>query len=199
LDRYSRTVAFLKVLLPLAALALLSTLFLLARNTDPTATIPFAETEIADRLRDQQITQPFYSGTTRSGNEITVTASIARPGGNGAPAEAENLNSRITLANGNLVTMRARDGSLSPHDDQAIFSGRVEIVTSTGYEIETEILFSSLSGIAAEAPGQVSGNGPPGSFTAGAMQLSEYDGDGGIHLLFKNGVKLLYDPKLRER
>ena len=43
MDRYSRMIAFLKVLLPLMALALLSTLFLLSQNTEPMASIPFAE------------------------------------------------------------------------------------------------------------------------------------------------------------
>ena len=43
MDRYSRMVAIFKVLLPLAALAILSTLFLLSRTIDPTTTIPFAD------------------------------------------------------------------------------------------------------------------------------------------------------------
>jgi lipopolysaccharide export system protein LptC len=59
LDRYSRTIAFLKVLLPLTALAILATLFLLSRSEDTVATIPFAEDDVSSRTRDQQVTRPF--------------------------------------------------------------------------------------------------------------------------------------------
>ena len=41
---YSRMIAWLKILLPLAALVLLSTLFLFARPRNPIATLPFATT-----------------------------------------------------------------------------------------------------------------------------------------------------------
>ena len=58
MDRYSRMVTFLKVLLPLAALALLSTLFLISRGINTKATIPFAAHEIEERMRGQQITAP---------------------------------------------------------------------------------------------------------------------------------------------
>ena len=54
-DRHSRVVSWLKVLFPLIALALLSTLFLLSRAIDPGQAIPFAEKEVQDRRKHQQI------------------------------------------------------------------------------------------------------------------------------------------------
>ncbi len=45
-DRYSRMVALLKVSLPLIALGILSTLFLVSRAVDPPMTIPFADSEV---------------------------------------------------------------------------------------------------------------------------------------------------------
>ena len=98
MDRYSRMVALLKVLLPLAALALLSTLFLISRGVNIEATIPFADHEIEERMRGQQITAPFFSGTTAQGDEITVTASIARPGGPSSPAVATDLTAVNSMA-----------------------------------------------------------------------------------------------------
>lgn len=79
MDRYSRVVSYLKVALPLAALALLSTLFLISRtiNTDPS--IPFADFELENRLRGQQVTAPFFTGTTATGQEITIAATKALP------------------------------------------------------------------------------------------------------------------------
>ena len=43
---HSHVMAWLKVLLPMAALALLSTLFLLSRRTDPVTDLPISDVEL---------------------------------------------------------------------------------------------------------------------------------------------------------
>jgi len=199
MDLYSRMVALFKVLLPLAALAILSTVFLLSRSVDPTATIPFAEQDMADRMRDQQVTAPFFSGTTSKGDEIMVTASVARPGGPNAPAEATDLDAQITMVDGTRLTLRSDTGSVAVDQDIATFEGHVKITTSTGYVVLTETLHATLSGITANTPGQVDGTGPLGEFTAGNMQIDTKTEGGPVHMLFNNGVKLIYDPKRPER
>lgn len=199
MDLYSRMVALFKVLLPLAALAILSTVFLLSRSVDPTATIPFAEKEMADRMRDQQVTAPYFSGTTSKGDEIMVTASIARPGGPNSPAEATDLSAQITMADGVRLTLRSDTGSVAVDKDIATFQGNVIITTTTGYVVLTDTLHSALSGITANTPGEIEGSGPLGDFTAGNMQIDTKTEGGPVHMLFKNGVKLIYDPKRSER
>ena len=88
---YSRMVAFLKVLLPLAALVLLSTVFLMSRSVDTKRDHPFAEQ--GDGRPDARPTgdQTLFLGTTAKGDEVMVTALIARPGGGTTPAEATDL------------------------------------------------------------------------------------------------------------
>jgi len=195
MDLYSRMVALFKVLLPLAALAILSTVFLLSRSVDPTATIPFAEQEMADRMRDQQVTAPFFSGTTSGGDEIMVTASIARPGGPNSPAEATDLDAQITMVDGVRINLQSDTGTVAVDKDLATFDGHVIITTSTGYVVLTDTLNTALSGITANTPGQIEGTGPLGEFTAGNMQIDTKTEGGPVHMLFKNGVKLIYDPK----
>ncbi len=192
-------VALLKVLLPLAALALLSTLFLLSRGVDPNATIPFAEQDIAERMRDQQVTAPFFSGTTPKGEEIVVTATIARPGGYGAPAEAEDLDAQIRLENGERINLTSDTGQVAVDRDLATFEGNVRIITSTGYTVDTDLLETALSGIRGFSPGPVEATGPLGDFTAGQMQIEAKKEGGPIHMLFKNDVKLIYVPQASER
>lgn len=188
-------VTLFKVLLPLAALAILSTLFMLSRSVDPIANIPFAEREIAERTRDQQITAPFFSGTTDAGDEIIVTASLARPERAGAPAEATDLMARITMVDGVQITLTSNSGSVAIDRNMARFSGNVEITSSVGLVVRTDILNTALDGISGNTPGTITGTGPFGDFVAGQMQFSEkYDG-GPLHMLFKNGVKLIYHPK----
>lgn len=198
-DRYSRMVALLKVVLPLAALGILSTLFLLSRSVDPTATIPFAEQDMVDRMRDQQVTAPFFSGATPKGDQITVTASLARPGGPGQPAEAEDLKARIITAEGTTITMQSRLGRFDLPADQAIFVGDVHIAASIGAELTTKKLVAALSGLRAESPGEVKGTAVLGRLTAGSMLITAKNEGDPVHMLFKNGVKLVYDPKQPER
>lgn len=198
-DLYSRIIAYLKVLLPLTALGILATLFLLSRSEDPTATIPFAEADIADRMRSQQVTAPSFLGTTSKGEEIVITASLARPGNASTPAEAVNLSGRITMVNGQEVTLKSDTGRFDIPADMATFTGNVRITTSTGLLVLSDVLNIALDRVYADTPGTVDGSGPFGEFTAGQMEMSEKSPGGPVHMLFKNGVKLIYDPKQSER
>lgn len=198
MDRHSRLVAFLKVLLPLAALGILSTLFLLSRSVDPTATIPFAEQEIAERMQGQQITAPRFSGTTPRGDEVRLTATKALPGGAGRPGMAENLEGEIHLADGAVVTIRADTGIVNVPNDHAEFTGEVTITTDAGYRLVTERLESGIRTLQVTSPGPVSGTGPVGQIDAGSMEITVENSKAPAHMVFKNGVKLVYDPRLSQ-
>ena len=200
MDRYSRTVAYLKVLLPLTALALLSTLFLISRGIDTEAVIPFAQKEIEERMRGQQVTAPFFSGTTSQGDQIMVTASTARPGsssGNGATAN--DLQAEIRMATGGQMTLASESGSVYPDQDRALFKGNVILTSADGLVVETEELESALSAVSAESPGPVRATGPLGVLTAGQMLVRAESEGAPVQLLFKNRVKLVYDPSKTER
>lgn len=64
-DGHSRLVGWLKVALPLFALAILSSLFLVARGIDPDGALTLSEADLADRLREPRITAPAYAGPRR--------------------------------------------------------------------------------------------------------------------------------------
>ncbi|GHF65685.1 hypothetical protein [Seohaeicola zhoushanensis] len=199
MDLYSRMVAFFKVLLPLLALAILATLFLISRGVNFDAKIPFAENEVADRLRTQQITAPFFSGTTPNGDEVTVRARIARPGTTGAPAEAEEVQAKMTRSSGEVVTLDSNAARVDIEEDMATFTGEVKIETSTGFTLNTEVLNTSLHGVSGSAPGPVSGVGPFGTLNAGQMEFGPKNEGEPVQLLFKQGVKLVYQPKITEK
>ncbi len=199
MDGYSRLIQILKVSLPLAALGLLSTLFLLSDSVDPESTIPFAETEILDRIRGQQVTNPFFSGTTSKGEEITVRADVARPGAEDQPAEATNLRGRVRLQNGRDMQMSSDMGQLALNGDIATFTGNVVITSADGMRLETALLNTSLKQVTGNAPGEVRGAGPMGTLTAGAMEFGTENQNGPVRMLFTDGVKLIYVPQKSER
>ena len=195
MDGYSRLIAWLKVLLPLMALGILSTLFLLSRSTEPTATIPFAESDIRGRLQGQQVTGPFFSGTTTDGDQVTVSAGkLLTRGGQVGENAAEDISAQIDLVGGTRVILFADTGTVSVAQSEANLTGNVVITTSTGFKLTTDRLEAAIDALKLVAPTPVVGTGPMGSLDAGAMTLSQAKGQENPHLFFTNGVKLVYRP-----
>lgn len=195
-DRYSRMVSLLKVALPLAALALLSTLFLLARAMNTDTAIPFADVEIQERLRDQQITGPFFSGTTETGDQMSFSADklITLQDSIGTN-RAEGVKATLETAQGASFELKADVAELDIAGNSANLTGAVSMTTSTGYRVQTEQLTSNISTLDVTAPQAVEATGPVGTFTAENMRIfSPNDGEN-TQMLFSGGVKLVYTPK----
>ncbi len=194
-SKYSRMIAWLKILLPIAALGLLSTTFLLSRDPDPAANVPISGGGDPDGLVREQVTDPYFAGTTNSGGSLTMTARSARPVPDSDEVEADTLDAVIVMKDGSEVVLRAPLANLSDKRDDAFLSGGVTVSSSTGYTVTTDSLNAALSRVEVESLGPVAGNGPAGQLTAGKMRITS-DGTGGdVQLLFTDGVKLIYDPK----
>ncbi|WP_293577483.1 LPS export ABC transporter periplasmic protein LptC [Phaeobacter sp.] len=199
MDGYSRLVAYLKVLLPLMALALMSTVFLLSRGVETEAVIPFAEQDLADRTQGQQITAPFFSGTTAQGDEIMLSAQSALPGNADTPATAIDLQAEIRVESGGSFSLRSDTGRLRPDRQIASFTGNVALSTADGLQVVTDHLNAALDGIQVDSPGPVEATGVFGSLQAGAMRIDTKTEGGPAHMVFNKGVKLIYDPQQSER
>ena len=195
-DRYTRLVSWLKVLFPLVALALLSTLFLLSRGIDPGQSIPFAEKEIQERLRDQQITAPFFTGATAQGDELTFYADVlTTPDGKIGSNKAENVRVTITTTQGTSYRLQSNAAEIDLATNRAELTDDVVIMTSTGYRLTSDLMTSGLSSLDVESPGPVYGTAPEGTLEAGAMTVTQPQNGGATQLFFTNRVKLIYKPK----
>ncbi|MEM6738525.1 MAG: LPS export ABC transporter periplasmic protein LptC [Pseudomonadota bacterium] len=187
---YSRFVATLKVLLPLAALILLSTLFLLARVPESGLTGRIIG-EIASDGRMQAST---FSAMTEDG-PLTVRADAAVPrAANYAVVDLEGLSAELAVANLRTIHLTSETGRLARPEREAAFSGRVRIETSDGYTIRTEYLRAAFDGAWVQSPGPVTVTGPGIALDAGAMRLTDGDeGETAGRMLFNGGVRLVYD------
>lgn len=194
-DRYSRTVALLKVAFPLAALALLSTLFLIARAMETDTAIPFAQKEIEERLRDQQITGPFFSGTTTGGDQMSFSAKklVTLQGRVGAN-RAEEVSAELETAQGATFQLQADVAELDISGDAAALSGGVSMTTSTGYRITSDQIIALISKLDVTAANGVEATGPLGELTAGKMHVFTTKETDSTQMLFSGGVKLVYTP-----
>lgn len=197
-DSRTRVVTWLKLVLPLVALGLLSTLFLLARTTDPDLAIQYSEVDVAELSRDQQVTAPAYAGMTRDGGSVSITATVVRPqDGNPDELAAQAVTGRIVLPAGTSADMTAPSAEVDTGTDFATFMGGVTMVSSDGHNLATETLRAALgvTEIVAETPVRVVG--PAGTLDAASMRITQ-DEAGGYVAVFNGGVRLVYDPTKRE-
>lgn len=192
----ARIISWLKILLPLTALALLSTLFLLSRTIDPTRPIPVDRADLESRTGSQQITDPSFSGVTDDGHQVAFVATNARVDPDQPERViADQMAARIDLLQGGQINITSRVGTVNDAAGLAVLEGDVLFTSSTGYRMQTQELVTSMREIAAESAGPIAGDGPPGQLEAGRMRMTSDPETGDVHLVFTNGVKLIYDPR----
>ena len=169
----SRVVRALRVLLPLAALGVLSMLFLLARSPSPETAIPYVEGDGADLARRTGMTAPRFAGVSADGARVTLSAARADPAGTDGRAEDLALEWQ---ADG--VTARVRAGSGAVEGGLIRLDGGAEMTTSTGWTL-------SAPGFAADtAAGRIT--------SPGAVRVTDAEpGEASMRLLHKtiDGVR----------
>lgn len=195
-NAYSRLVGTLKVALPLAALGLLSTLFMVARTLNPDAALPYAQVDIDELLREQRLTAPTYSSVTRDGDEVVFTAETAHPGGvAGTGARAVGPLLRLIAPGGGETRASADEARIDPATHELALTGSVEIQTASGITLQTAELLARLDRSRLEGTGTVRATAPQGEIEAGGFVLTRGSAPGQEVLVFNRGVKLLYHPR----
>lgn len=191
-NRHSRFVARAKVILPLAALGLLSTLFLFYKGTvDPSNNIVYSNIDISDLANDETIGAPEYAGVTRDGAAIVIRAQNIAP--SATTTSARSLLTRVSFPDGMTMDIRAHNGELVAPKNRVEMTGGVILQTSSGYVVQTTEIHASLAETDILMPHSVTSVGPLGQVDAGSARLS--GAEGSYVLVFKGGVKMLYDPR----
>lgn len=191
---YSRFVAWSKILLPLAALGLLSTLFLFARNPGGTDTIPYAE--IQDIARDPRVTRPQFSGMSDDGSVISITAESAAPdAGKPGLTTVTKLSASVESTDGARVDITSGAGTIDTADHTATMTGLARVTSSTGYVMETTGLTADLAAGRIESTGPLEVRAPYGRLTAAHLLIETPAGATGQVMVFNGGVRLVYQPQ----
>ena len=199
-NTHSRVVFWLKIILPLAALAVLSTLFLFSRQIDTEMALPYSEVDVEELARSQRLAAPEYAGVTRDGASITVRAAVARPGTTGGGATAEAVSATYDIPDGPSIALSANEGTLDDTTGRLALAGDVEIVTSTGYRLTAARLDGALDRTELHSEGAVRGEAPFGALDAGELSIRHEDAEfAGYVMVFSNGVKLVYHPAGKDK
>ncbi len=191
---YSQFVNWSKILLPLAALGLLSTLFLFAKRPNTGDSIPYAE--IQEIARDPRLTHPQFSGMATDGSVISIAAESAVPD-SAIPAltTINKLSARIDAVDGSHIEISAGMGTIDTATRTATMTELTRLQSSTGYVMETTGLTADLDAGRIESTGPLEVRAPYGQLTAGHLLIETPAGATSQQMVFNKGVRLIYQPQ----
>ena len=193
---YSPLIVALKIVLPLSALGLLATLFLISKPMPTQSQLPFSEAKRLDLISDQKITAPYYSGVTAGGDSVSLSARQILPD----PAKedtvlVEDIALLIKPREAQQIRLTAGLGSYQVEKDELVVDQLVEVISDAGYRVSSPKVLVKLSKTWLRAEGPVEGMAPNGSLSAGEMEIFREEATQSLQIIFKGGIKLLYDPK----
>lgn len=197
---HSRIVAGLRLALPLAALVVLSTLFLFSRDIDPSRAVPLAAIDAEDLARDPRITAPRIGTVTLDGTAVTLNADTMRiASGATETASAETVTVLFTAPDGRISRLTADFARIDRLAERLTLQGNIVAETPPGYRVRSDMMQAALDRSWAESPGPVTADGPPGRLEAGRFVMQATPGEDGAAadhwLLFTDGVRLVYQPE----
>lgn len=186
----TRVVRWLRVLLPLLALVMLSTLFLFSRNGGSESRIPYAEVDAEAMARDPRLVAPEYAGVTDDGARLTLRATEAAPDEGGGRARDLRLDwQRPDGLQADLTAPRAglADGAIR-------LDGGVRMTTSTGWTLDAQSAEAATDRSRIAADEGIEAKAPFGTLSARRMELAPGRGSDASILNFSGDVRLIYQP-----
>ncbi len=194
-NRYSQFIAWFKILLPVAALALLSTMFLFSGKSAPSNSIPYSEVDIESVVREQRMAAPLFAGVSEDGRSFVISAAQAQPDDSNADViVASTVESSVQSPAGDTIDIKVGQARINGKNQTAVFSNGASVNTSTGYEITTPEIYANFETNRMETSDSVMANGPLGQLTAGKLVIESTAGGKDLRLLFTDGVKIVYSP-----
>lgn len=187
----SRIIGWLKLLLPLIALALLSTMFLFSARPTGKSSIPFSEYDLARQKNQPSIIAPEFATVTNDGTELTLQAGdigqIMGPGG-----AVSGLRLDMHRKDGLSVQMTAPDAVIL--DDNVTLSGGVTLDMSSGWQVKTDRIDVATDRSRLKAQGGIKAMAPFGEVSSDRLELSDPPAEDAAILSFTGRVRLIYQP-----
>ena len=168
------TVRFLKLLLPAAALALLSAIVLWPEfeRTSENARLSFRRLSRATP-ESVRVVDPRYQGIDDQGRPFNVTAFIASQPGSSNVVDLEAPRGDMTLTNGGWVLLDNKTGRLDRGEDILDLWGDVTIWQDDGTLIETQQARVDVKEGHAEGDSHVAAQGSFGTITGDGFRLRD--------------------------
>ncbi len=192
---YTRMIGILKISLPLMALAVLGTVFLITKDDGFDPGFTFSQAEFDALESGSYLDNPQINGKTENGDVFSLTAERIEPETRELQRIiAINLVSNFEFASGVSAEIIADTAEILMGGKLLVFPDGARIITSDGYDGTLETLTANLE------TGQISGemikaDGPLGHISAEIFHISSV-GDGSSEnrvLRFEKAVKVTLD------
>jgi lipopolysaccharide export system protein LptC len=193
--RGSRSVGWLRFLLPTLALALVALVVLwpqlnggyggLIMPMLNSGNVPGAE----DAMR---MDNPRYVGQTKKSEPYAITADSARLDPDDADRiHLDRMDAEITTAEQRDVRLLAQDGVYNRASEELDLAGGIELTTADGYRFVTESAHVDLDAGRVKGERPITGTGPSGDLSADRFEITR----GGDVLQFECRVKVIIEPQ----
>lgn len=195
--RYSRFVGVAKVLLPLVAVAILSTVFLLGDDDSFDQGQVFTPDDFNALDDTNQLTRARFAGATTHGDYLSFsTARISPDPSRENVMEFSRLSGSAKFISGQEVQLVAPSALFFISDNRISMPEGGSITTSDGYRGRMESLNADLS--TGDITGDnLDGSGPLGAITAGHFEMVQNGGENRV-LWFSQGVTLKLNQRVNE-
>lgn len=191
----SRVVGWLRVILPLSALVILSTLFLFSSKPEPGGSLPYSNVTPEELANRPVVTSPSFAGVADDGTQIEITAASANPTDSRGHSAITGVEMILRNTAGLVAQLNAADGEMQGEDVR--LGGGVTMTTSNGWRMTSDEFRGQTTQGVVSTDGQVDVNAPFGDLTAGGMVLRPDGEDGKNHVLdLKDGVRMIYRPQV---
>ena len=92
------------------------------------------------------------------------------------------------------IRLTAGLGRYQVEKDELVVDQLVEVISDAGYRVSSPKVLVKLRKTWLRAEGPVEGRAPNGRLSAGEMEIFREEATQGLQIVFKGGIKLLYDP-----
>lgn len=194
--QYSRTVRWMKIALPVAAVLLIGLIFLAGDTREPVIGASNA-VDAAALGAGLKLENPRFAGVTDNGEPFVVTAVSALP--DGAMPDRVDLDrpsGELRMSDGRTLNVTSEAGQFYRISERLVLEGDVRLVTSDGYKVETAQVDIGLDTRTASAPDTFSASGPAGTLRADRAQMETQDGAEDVVLRFDGNVRMTFNPSL---
>ena len=189
-----------RLVLPLGALALLSTVFLFSENIDPQRAVELSDINVEELTREPRVGTARIATVTSDETAMTITANSVRSATD--PSERVPVlltldapQGRLEFPAGRVASFRGDDGQIDEASDSMLLRGNVVLEISDGYTARMPVLRARLERLHVEGLDGIEAEGPAGELTADRLELSRAPGaESGYLLAFKGNVRLIYVP-----
>jgi len=172
-ERYSRFVSRMKLLMPASALALLLLVAVWPRIQAAVERVrlPFPRLDIRE-ARDLRMVNMRYAGVDRHDRPFTITAETARqrPGKDDV-VELDGPKADMTTESGTWLAVNSYTGLYQPQSQLLDMFGEVDLFQDKGNEFHTDSAHIDMGKGTAEGSDPVEGHGPFGTIKAEGFRI----------------------------